>query len=62
MAEDKTNRDSNLPIPQGGANEQRYRRPAIIWEQPFDELVTLAAACGKSNPGEGDACAIAPAS
>ena len=33
-----------------------YEPPRIVWEESFDQQATLAAACGKSNPGQGEGC------
>jgi len=43
------------------AHPRSYEAPDVAWEESLDEP-TLAAACGKTNPGAGASCAASPAS
>ena len=46
----------------GQADDKRsaYEPPTIIWEESFDKEATLAVACGKTNPAQGEPCAAVP--
>ncbi|MCG6963853.1 MAG: hypothetical protein LJE95_11355 [Acidobacteria bacterium] len=41
---------------------KRYEPPAVIWSEPIDQAVMLAAACGKTIGWPNAQCATAPGS
>jgi hypothetical protein len=48
-------------LDRGPGGRMKYDAPALIWEESLDEP-TLAAACGKADPGQGASCSAAPSS
>lgn len=46
----------------GPPRPRRYEPPAVVWSEPIDQAVMLAAACGKTYQSPDAQCAPAPGS